>query len=390
MTSYLFVFGRTPALSALELGAFTPSYTPLGSSVALVSDDMLSIPVHDACQVLGGTVKIARVLGSVPTLTPETLIRYFPQQSGRITYGMSVYNSDTPVPRETLTRVKELLEERGVTARYVTAKGAALSAVVIEKQHVHELILVFTDGKWTVGQTIGVQAFEAWSKRDYGRPHFDAKGGMLPPKVARMIVNIALGSPAAGKVLYDPFCGMGTILSEAVLRGADILGSDQSDDIVVKARANVAWLVRQHGTLAFQPEQIFVCDATHASSVVRRGSVDVIVTEPFMGSTAIAHNRQGTERISVNVKDVIRGLEKLYIGCLKDWHSVLKDGGLVIIALPLYAVGGREYFVKRVIDTLDRLGYTTVVGPIEYSRPQAVVRRRFFVFRKIIDEVMSS
>ena len=80
------------------------------------------------------------------------------------------------------------------------------------------------------------------------------------------------------------------------------------------------------------------------------------------------------------VKNIIKGLEKLYIGCLRDWHKVLKKGGVVVMALPVYNINGKTYFVKKVIDMCEMLGYTTLAGPIEYSRPQAVVKRNFFVW----------
>ena len=83
------------------------------------------------------------------------------------------------------------------------------------------------------------------------------------------------------------------------------------------------------------------------------------------------------------VKNIIKGLEKLYIGCLRDWFKILIPGGKVVIALPEYAFGGRVYFVKKVIDMCENLGYTTLDGPIAYSRPQAIVRRMFYKFQKI-------
>jgi tRNA G10 N-methylase Trm11 len=280
--------------------------------------------------------------------------------------------------------MKEILATYGISGRFVMSKDDELSSVTVAREHIRELVLVQTNGSWIVGKTLAVQQFAQWAQRDYGRPFSDPKSGMLPPKVARMAVNIALGQHASGRVLYDPFCGMGTILAEALMRGATVLGSDQASDAVSKTKANLDWLVARTPSASYRSENIFVSDATHASTVVAPNSVDAIVTEPFMGSSGIAQSLiQGDNRdIAKHVKDTIRGLEKLYIGCFKDWLPILKDGGKVVIALPVYAVKQREFFVKKVIDTLGVLGYTTVAGPIEYSRPQAVVRRRFFVFQK--------
>jgi tRNA G10 N-methylase Trm11 len=107
-------------------------------------------------------------------------------------------------------------------------------------------------------------------------------------------------------------------------------------------------------------------------------SVDAIVTEPFMGSTSLAVSGVSAEK----VKNTLRGLEKLYIGCLREWRTILRDNGVVVMALPSVLLDRREYFVKNVIDSCARLGYTIEAGPIAYYRPQAVVRRNFYTFRK--------
>jgi tRNA G10 N-methylase Trm11 len=114
-----------------------------------------------------------------------------------------------------------------------------------------------------------------------------------------------------------------------------------------------------------------VSDAVHVSAAVDASTIDAIVTEPFMGPPKVR-----------DVKNTLKGLEKLYIGCLRDWHTVLKPQGVVMMALPMYELGGRMYFVKKVIDMCETLGYTIVTGPIEYSRPQAIVKRVFYLFQK--------
>lgn len=353
MKSYLFVFGRTPKLSLLELQTFFPNAVALGETLGFVqSNSLFSI------DRLGGIVKIAQVIGESDQITPEVFV---PHLTGIKNFGISSY--DYPVTRVLLEHVKQL-----VGGRFVEN----LTSVLITKQHVTEIVIAKYEEKYLLGKTVAVQDFEVWNKRDYGRPFADPKAGMLPPKVARMAVNIA-GNPGT---LLDPFCGMGTILAEASLAGWVVLGSDQNDDVVQKARENLTWL----GVAA----QMFVSEAPHISEKIEKNSIDAVVTEPFMGEN-IAHPR-GVNAVHPggvhSIKNIVKGLEKLYIGCLKDWQKVLKDHGKVVIALPQYAVSKKTFFVKRVIDNCENLGYTVLHGPIEYSRPQAIVRRQFFVLQK--------
>ena len=276
----------------------------------------------------------------------------------------------------------------GRTIRYILPHNdKTLSSVVVDKKHIAEVLVVSCGNTYIIGKTAAVQPYEAWSKRDYGRPHADPKSGMLPPKVARMAVNIALSFfPITNNqlpiTLLDPFCGMGTIVGEAVLRHAHVIGTDQSQEVVVRAQANLDWLAK---TYELNITSRFIgASAEHISEYLDAGTVDCIVTEPFMGNTQIGTlTAQNISKADFEkLKNRIRGLEKLYIGCLREWQSVLKEDGVIVIAFPEYAIGGRLFFVKKVIDMCENLGYTVVQGPIEYSRPQAIVRRKFYVLRK--------
>ena len=159
--------------------------------------------------------------------------------SGSFTYGVSIFG-DSTLPKTLLSDMKNILEEGGHHARYITSReGKALSSVVVDKEHAQELVVIRLKEHFVVGKTVAVQPYDAWSTRDYGRPHADAKSGMLPPKVARMLVNIAMGETFASrgerqKTILDPFCGMGTILAEGYMSGCRVIGCDTSESVVQK------------------------------------------------------------------------------------------------------------------------------------------------------------
>lgn len=382
MTPYLFVFGRTPVLALHELRAVSQSVSLISPSVATAQTD--ESPGALIAR-LGGTVKIAEVQTQAEAITPELLADILLASAPKsVEFGISFYDLPASVANPGMAaRVKELLQKQGVSARFVVPKHEeALSSVVVTKQGIVELIVApGQKGGIVVARTVAVQDFEAWNNRDYGRPHADPKAGMLPPKVARMALNIAMGYAGnTTKSLLDPFCGMGTILAEALLSGAPVVGSDVSADVVSHAQENLQWLASAYPEVKAAKTQFFVADATHVSEHLPQGSVSTIVTEPFMGATHIGE--KGADASPKRVSNIIKGLEKLYIGCFKDWHKILEMKGVVVIALPEYRVRGRSFFVKRVVDSCETLGYTCLAGPIEYSRPQAVVRRQFFVFQK--------
>lgn len=373
------MFGRTPRLAFLELTSCLPSASLLSEGVGLVQDSSI---VKDLASRLGGTVKVAEVIGKIEELSGADLAKYIDTRDTgkKIVFGVSVYGIEGCDMHTLLRDIKQIVEKSGHMARYVAShEGSVLSSVVVTKQHVQELIAVRSENGYIIGKTLAVQEFEEWSKRDYGRPYADPKSGMLPPKVARMLVHAAVGVRGDGMTILDPFCGMATILAEALLEHCRVIGGDQDPHIVSKARRNLEWLATVYRDVDVSHLVFYAGDATGVSRHIQIESVDAIITEPFMGTTKLGGGAITDEE---KVRNIMKGLEKLYIGCLREWHKVLKPSGKVVIAFPEYHIKDKIYAVKKVIDMCEKLGYTNVVGPIEYGRPQAIVKRKFYLFEK--------
>lgn len=298
---YKFIFGNAPELAQAELAA-------VGQE----------LPPQDLIKRLGGTVKIVEVL-------PQDI-----KLSEIITGDFGI--SDLTGKLNILKLCKDIKAEIG--KRFVLPqKDSVLSSVVVRKQKLTEIVI----GDGWMGKTVAVQDFEDWGKRDYGRPCASGHIGMLPPKVARMMVNIAKAS-----YILDPFCGTGTVLMEALTIGLKAVGSDINPQQIEKTKKNLEWL-------GYKAE-LFCLDATRISEKVK--NVDAIVTEPDLGP-----------------RD---NLEKLYVNCFENWRKVLKPDGRIVIALP---------FVKNVLDKAQSMGYTLVGGPYIYARPQAIIKRNIIVLK---------
>lgn len=344
--TYAFVLGNTPDLSIAEIESVVPF-----SSKNRLANEILEISSQDVnpnklINKLGGTVKIAEYLGEIN----QDLYKYF-DTSKKVEFGISQYDSNINLKNLSLDIKKHLAK-----SRFVLPKNNILSSVVVKKQKLQELIIV----KNKIFRTVAVQDFEDWNKRDYSRPCVDPKSGMLPPKVARMMINLS-GSKKG--LLLDPFCGVGTILSEALLMGFDVIGSDSSPKAIEFSRKNLDWIAKEYKTQ--NTYDVFVEDAR----VVSLKSIDAIVTEPYMGPLSPSKDTIG---------NIIIDLENLYISCLKNWQRFLKKGGSIIMAFPSFNFNGLEFRVNSPIDKVSSLGYTLLQGPITYSRPQAIVKRNIW------------
>jgi len=389
MSQSLFFLGREPKLSVGELEMALNGIGELSWStplVALVESDRLIGP--DFLRRLGGSIKQAVVLEFVDgirarvvekRLTADRVAELLGPDGRDI--GLSVYGANEidskHLARVVLQRKKEL-RTAGRSIRIVTSREPQLSAVTVQRQGLLrqgvEVVVVKHDQGWIVGRTVAVQDFHSYGLRDFGRPAADAKSGMLPPKVAQMMLNLA--EVKADDTLLDPFCGSGTILQEAALRGVKkIYGSDVSPKAVKDSQQNLRWFLQ-----AF-PEVQADIDITGAD--VRQGSVrpTVIVTEPFLGKPLHGNESEDTLRHEG------QQIRALYIATFQAWAKQLAPGGRVVMVWPqvYHAELG-----QKLLQEISALGFEPqpllrestantlrVADPfvLDYGREQARVRR---------------
>ncbi len=188
-----------------------------------------------------------------------------------------------------------------------------------------EIILAADGGRIIIGRTLAVQAFKDLSKRDYGRPARDDASGMIPPKLAQIMLNLAGVSKNSGLVL-DPFCGSGTILQEALLLGAqEVSGTDISPKAISDTKENLAWL-RAKYSLEGVKIDVFLKNATKLSQSFKPKSVAAVVSEPYLGPQRGWHD----------LKVVKKELEELYSLALKEFSKILQEKGRVVMVWPSF------------------------------------------------------
>ncbi len=115
--------------------------------------------------------------------------------------------------------------------------------------------------------------YAGFVRRDREAPHADPVRGMLPPQLARTLVNLATHGNR-GLVVVDPFCGEGRVLMEAHVLGYQVAGSDIDSSAVAATRENLEWL-------GLAGPSVEVCDAIQSPRFADEGYV--VATEPFLG-----------------------------------------------------------------------------------------------------------
>jgi len=396
---YAFILGRHPALSVAELLRTVPhlDIEAVTGGVCLAACDPLPPGFLNR---LGGTVKIAEVLATFQSLSQvngELLRTHLPPREGRIIFGISLYGDVRPPERRALylagLGLKKLLSAEGRRARYVVSKERQLSSVVVTKNKLveegAEFVVVAGPGVVPLARTVSVQEFEAYAERDFDRPGRSPKRGMLPPKLAQIMLNIAAGDK--NLPFLDPFCGSGTVLGEALLAGyTRVIGSDVSDAAVDDATAYLAWLEERH------PEfrgrwSVFKSDARRLRMRLADGSIGSVATEPFLGPP-----QTGREPAAALARLMERELVPLYRDALAAVSALLAPGGSVAIAFPVFGRGARaltvpvgtvagavavEPLLPATVAT-DHGLRTTANGGFIYERPDQRVGREIVLLKK--------
>ena len=385
--TYLFFLGSHPALSFLELEQVCGRYEQTVS---------LLLPSVAKCQWagglpenlidrLGGVDRIVRVVGTYGSV-PEAgdILSALPMQ--KLTLGLSFYGSDMDL-QPLAEKLKGLARKRGVKLRFVLPKDARgqLNAAQImfnklDRKRNSEVTIIPAGEVFFLTRTTQVQDIRAYEIRDTSRPARHGKVGMLSPKLAQMMINIAVGGLKA-PTIFDPFCGMGTILQEGRLMGLPTTGSDISSEMVHATRQNLEHLER-HFRLQNDPRpEVFQHDATRSFPARLYGQFDAIVTEPHLGralTTPLPHRE---------VDRAVAKLRALYRTAFKRFSLTLKPGGRVLFLLPAFRQGRRfTLFPASFLDEIESLQYRKVQlqdrADMLYARPGALVGRELTLWER--------
>jgi len=389
-----FLLGNFPLISAAEIAAvlklapdkfiFNPPW---------LQTDITGVEAEKLMVRLGGTIKIAEYLGTAKN--EDDLARMILGQlsavSGKAIFGLSAYFGDK---NETVDWVEDLgktikktLKEKGASARYVFNREPALSSVTVQKNNLikkgFEFLITRDGGGYSFARTVAVQPFEDWGTRDFGRPERDDVSGMLPPKLARMMLN--LSGAGQESALLDPFCGSGTIISEALaLNFKDITGTDISEKAVEDTKKNIEWLKNKMPDTGTKIK-IFTAKADDLSKKIPAVSIDAIVSEPYLGRPL-----KGRETRTELMKQADE-LKTLYVSALKELDKILKKNGVVVFILPKFRFGN-DWLSVDLSDTIAKLGWRAEpllktedreYGSLLYARSNQRVGREIWRFRKI-------
>lgn len=392
------IFGRIPEMSYCEClsvakrqGASLFSVRIFPQGVIWEGDEKDAKHIFHS---LGGSIKLFQIISSVSIslsvvssvekiFTPEFVLFHLSSKK-KPRFGMSAYSlNNKGVQQKIITDIKKFgvkLRKSIPKSRFVIDRHETLSSVSVQKQgllsHGAEFLIFFDEKHVMIGKTIEVQAFEALGERDVGRPFRDLKSGILPPKLARVLIN--LSEIPFQKIMLDPFCGSGTILQEGLILGyRNMIGSDQNPSAISRTQKNIAWLLSAFPHLPFP--KLIVSSLQKLSEKIPARSVDAIVTEPYLGPS-IRTPRQ-------RLPDLLANMTSLYDAIIRSASVLLKKNGALSIIVPFYIFKNKKFrlpifrrffhsqFLITLPDISNKYFHLSERRTLDYQRPGQWVGR---------------
>ncbi|MCW4000402.1 MAG: methyltransferase domain-containing protein [Candidatus Bathyarchaeota archaeon] len=389
MSTQLFIAGKNWVLSLAELAAYYKTRN-VPFKIEYFSREFFTLTFPEATGAkviddLGGTIKIAEAKNTLPTQTIKEAflqknkaaqkqlaqtIAQSPIFGGmlaspqKVLFGVSVYFTDNtlhPVAgrmqRFVGSAIKDELAAKGKKSDfmgYSSDRRVQLSHVeVLKKQLVENQaeVLVCIGKKTTwIASTVAVHNPFEFQKRDIYKPN-QRKIFAMPPRLARMMVN--LSACTKGKTLLDPFCGVGTILQEALLEEASVVGLDVNGWCVEAAEENLEWLIGEYG-LKGAEFRVMQSDVGKLTAKVGLESMDCIVSEPDLGPAL-----KDFPTVAYAEK-IVEKLEPLFHGFIEQAYAALKPNGRLVLVTPYIATRSGEAATMRVDEQLEQAGFKRV------------------------------
>jgi tRNA G10 N-methylase Trm11 len=354
MEDYLFVLGRDKELSLLELMCYfnrkSISYAIKDRWANFIIASLSSSNFN--IEELGGIIKIAKIIfrfKDKKELTSSLNSLEIPNKN-KVYYSVN-HNL-----------IKEILAKKFKDEQIKAYHKCNVDDPTSSRKLDFELI----NFKDYLAKVIQVSNPKLYKKRDELRPRFDEKK-VTSIRLAKILINLS----QAKKEVFDPFCGAGTILQEALLMNLDVYGLDTNID---EAKENLAWLTKNFNIK--NKIKLFQGDARNLRNFIK--NIEVVVTEPYLGpylKDYLEHNK---------AKILMSKLELLYKKVFSELNKITKK---IVIIFPVIPTKNNKKITVNVDFILKNTNfklkeYSRIKLPILYMHKGSILEREIWIFDK--------
>lgn len=364
---YLFILGRNPELSVAELKSFFVS-TGNGYSNFVRRENSILVELEnsiegDAIELLGGTIAIGLVLCDLKDIE-KTEVYY--SDKNNFSYALWNFSSSN-----VMENVSEYLKKRFRKEKLKASekklrndlilqdseKGQHLSSKTVDEQY-----FIFDN---LFGKIVQFSDYKKISERDMKKP-VRRESLSISPRLAKIMIN--LSEVKENETLLDGFCGIGVVLSEALLQNLKVVGVDKDKKSIENCRENLKWF-------KFSEENYNLINDDSSKVNLKKFDIFGMASEPDFGETL---KKIPTQE---KAKEMIKRYEKIMISVLKNLKNFVN--GKIVFTSPYIRIISK----KRIGVNFEKLcsanGLKLVEDfPISEFREGQIVGRQIVVFER--------
>lgn len=386
---YFFESGSFQNISQAELVCVFESFNISRDCIKKISDHIFLIENNNIEEGtllrifnrLGGFVRLGEIVDNLDVF----LDKY--TNSDKVTFGISLIDSrdiDIKNIQKLSNDIKRFFKERDIKVRFILPKNNELNAAQVIHNEIidkgFELCIISSSNNEKIyGRTLSIQDIDSYIFRDENKPSADLEMGVLPHKLARMMCNL---TSLKDGLIWDPFCGSGTILMEASILGFNILGSDIDERAIESAEKNIEWL-HEEGVIGEIKYNIFDLDINRVPkktlNTLKKTNINAIVCEPFMGPP------QRKVISEFRAKELIEDVKILYRDLFSVLGSIGREGFKVVMIVPSYKTysGWKTFNISEIIGKRwEVLNKKYCKEDLKWERNNSIISRNIFILSK--------
>ncbi|MFA6089570.1 MAG: DNA methyltransferase [Candidatus Woesearchaeota archaeon] len=412
--NYLFQLGRLTTISIAEILCFFkeseiknifPQFAHIEPEQKFDSKEI----AQQFLRNLGGIPKILKIFAIVNSKEEiiETIKKYLIENYGansKIIFGLNAYflSNNFGISLESLLKtIKRDLQKEDFSVRFLNRGQGNIEIPIFFKEKLNtkkgsELNIIKIQNDFYLAETIAVQEINEYSFRDFDKPFRDAKTGMLPPKLAQILINLGIKNAnrysltANHSIIIDPFCGSGTILMESLLMGLNTYGSDTSEKQLEGAKQNIKWL---RENFEINPELKSEISLQNAENFEIPKNIEnpVIVTEGYLGPPQSRFPHPNL------IHSVHENLFYLYSNFFKKLKSTKIKS--IVLTLPAYKDAKNYVLFEEFLEIIEKSGFELICpfsdnflkthpyfflsnrGTLIYDRDNQIVGREIIILK---------
>lgn len=319
---YFFILGRNPALSYAEVLSYLNSQS-IRYNVLLFKKNFLVVHIQEGARIdiqeFGGVIKSGEVSysGSSAGLS-EYIDDYFAEKQK---FSFCVIGNASEKIEEQL---KNKFKREGLKA-FVRHGRKEIKLMGGDYMAMHNADVEFfyyleeSGKKAYFGAVDQTYSSSEIKERDMKKP-FRRESLAISPRLAKILVN--LSEVKKGGLLLDPFCGVGGIIQEALLKKINCYGIDKDKKAIDNAHDNLKWLAEHYDIHASY--NLLNANARNLPNIKFEG----IATEPELG-------RLKKRKLNdAEAKKFINQFEKMIIPILRKACQTKKQEARIVLTLP--------------------------------------------------------